>query len=271
MHEHAQAGNYPKVVVEALGDGLCRTVIRRAFGCRWEPHYVMLSTGMTQPRPLILLLEDDAASAEAMELVLRDWGADVVHGARCRRRLRRRWRARARDATMIITDFHLGPKANGVSRRAATAFVRAAARVFWCCRVAVGGDGKARGRRRPDTRSCANPRRRASIIAWLEQQLARAEFVLPGLQPRATTRAWSGDDAKTRFLTAISHDMRQPLHALLLYLGALDRRVHDAEARDVLGKADRAAQSLADMFEILIWLARTRSREDRPGYRLPSR
>jgi len=60
----------------------------------------------------------------------------------------------------------------------------------------------------------------------------------------------------SRFLTAIGHDMRQPLHALLLYLSALDRRVHDPDARDVLGKADRAAQSLAAMIESLIQLAR---------------
>lgn len=64
------------------------------------------------------------------------------------------------------------------------------------------------------------------------------------------------ESAQTRFLTAIGHDMRQPLHALLLYLTALDRRVHDSEARDVLGKADRAAQSLAGMIEGLIQLAR---------------
>lgn len=64
------------------------------------------------------------------------------------------------------------------------------------------------------------------------------------------------DSAKTRFLTAIGHDMRQPLHALLLYLSALDRRVHDPDARDVLSKADRAAQSLAGMIEGLIQLAR---------------
>jgi signal transduction histidine kinase len=64
------------------------------------------------------------------------------------------------------------------------------------------------------------------------------------------------ESAKTRFLTAIGHDMRQPLHALLLYLSALERRVHDAEARDVLNKADRAAQSLAGMIEGLIQLAR---------------
>lgn len=64
------------------------------------------------------------------------------------------------------------------------------------------------------------------------------------------------ESVKTRFLTAIGHDMRQPLHALLLYLSALERRVHDAEARDVLSKADRAAQSLAGMIEGLIQLAR---------------
>ncbi len=65
-----------------------------------------------------------------------------------------------------------------------------------------------------------------------------------------------GDSSKTRFLTAIGHDMRQPLHALLLYLSALDRRVKDEETREILGKADRAAQSLASMIEALIQLAR---------------
>ncbi|MBL8545035.1 MAG: HAMP domain-containing histidine kinase [Hyphomonadaceae bacterium] len=64
------------------------------------------------------------------------------------------------------------------------------------------------------------------------------------------------DNSKTRFLTAIGHDMRQPLHALLLYLSALDRRIKDDEAREILGKADRAAQSLASMIESLIDLAR---------------
>jgi signal transduction histidine kinase len=64
------------------------------------------------------------------------------------------------------------------------------------------------------------------------------------------------DSARARFLTAVSHDMRQPLQALLLYLNALDRRVKDDEARGILDKADRAAQSLAGMFDALVLLTR---------------
>jgi signal transduction histidine kinase len=64
------------------------------------------------------------------------------------------------------------------------------------------------------------------------------------------------DAARARFLKAISHDMRQPLQALLLYLGALDRRVDEGEARAVLSKADQAAQALVGMFDNLIALSR---------------
>jgi signal transduction histidine kinase len=64
------------------------------------------------------------------------------------------------------------------------------------------------------------------------------------------------DEARARFFRAISHDMRQPLQALLLYLGALERRVGEGEARTVLDKADRAAQSLVAMFDNLVALAR---------------
>lgn len=64
------------------------------------------------------------------------------------------------------------------------------------------------------------------------------------------------DTGRARFLTAIGHDMRQPLQALLLYQDALDRRVKDGEARDVLAKATRAARSLASMLDALVLLAR---------------
>lgn len=72
------------------------------------------------------------------------------------------------------------------------------------------------------------------------------------------------DALMQRLLTAIGHDMRQPLHALLLYLAALDRRVKDDDARAVLDKADRAAQSLAAMFDTLTTYARIETNKIAP-------
>ena len=72
----------------------------------------MICTPMSSKRPRILLLEDDCASAEAMQIVLRDWGADVVHGADVED-VSSAAGKRAAQADMIITDFHL-PVADGV-------------------------------------------------------------------------------------------------------------------------------------------------------------
>lgn len=72
----------------------------------------------------------------------------------------------------------------------------------------------------------------------------------------AHAKAAASDLAKTRFLAAASHDMRQPLHALSLYIGALQRRVDTGEARDILTKMERAALSMSGMFSTLLDLAR---------------
>ncbi|MEZ6024433.1 MAG: ATP-binding protein [Hyphomonadaceae bacterium] len=72
----------------------------------------------------------------------------------------------------------------------------------------------------------------------------------------ARARATASDLAKSRFLAAASHDMRQPLHALTLYLSALERRVETTEARDIIAKMERATQSMVGMFATLLDLAR---------------
>ena len=69
-------------------------------------------------------------------------------------------------------------------------------------------------------------------------------------------KAAASDLAKTRFLATASHDMRQPLHAITLYLSALDRRTENQEARDILKKMERAAESMVSMFATLLDLAR---------------
>ncbi|WP_135211428.1 hybrid sensor histidine kinase/response regulator [Vitreimonas flagellata] len=75
----------------------------------------------------------------------------------------------------------------------------------------------------------------------------------------ARAAAAEADAAKTRFLAVASHDMRQPLHALTLYLTALERRVETTEARDILTKMERATQSMVGMFGTLLDLARVQS------------
>lgn len=75
----------------------------------------------------------------------------------------------------------------------------------------------------------------------------------------ARAKAAASDLSKTRFLAVASHDMRQPLHALMLYVSALQKRVETAEARDILSKMDRATRSMAGMFSTLLDLARIQS------------
>ncbi len=75
----------------------------------------------------------------------------------------------------------------------------------------------------------------------------------------ARIRAEEADAAKTRFLALASHDMRQPLHALTLYLAALRRRVDGDQAKQIVSNMEMAAQSLTRMFSGLLDLARIES------------
>jgi DNA-binding response OmpR family regulator len=64
---------------------------------------------------LILLIEDDAAAAEALLLILRDWGAEVIvshDGASFPTSARERMS----EVRWIITDLHLGDGEDGITR-----------------------------------------------------------------------------------------------------------------------------------------------------------
>lgn len=64
----------------------------------------------------------------------------------------------------------------------------------------------------------------------------------------------------TRFLAVASHDLRQPMHALNLYLEALTNFEVDAAGRPVLDSARHCAQILDDMFAALLDLSRLDAR-----------
>lgn len=115
---------------------------------------------------LILLIEDDAAAAEALLLILRDWGADVVHGADVDAVIADLG-PRVADIAFIITDFHLGHGQDGVSlvKRLRETAPRARVLVL---------SGSFTGRATADAVEAGfdvmqKPARAKAIIAWLER------------------------------------------------------------------------------------------------------
>lgn len=106
-----------------------------------------------------------------------------------------------------------------------------------------------------------------SALALLALRRERQQWQLATeAAEEASARAHASDLAKTRFLAVASHDMRQPLHALTLYLSALERRVEGAEARDIIVKMDRATQSMVGMFSTLLDLARIQAGVVKPEF-----
>jgi signal transduction histidine kinase/ActR/RegA family two-component response regulator len=64
--------------------------------------------------------------------------------------------------------------------------------------------------------------------------------------------ALAADKAKSRFLATASHDLRQPLHAVNLFVSALRRRVSDPEAAKLVAGIASAAESMQMMFNSLL-------------------
>jgi signal transduction histidine kinase/CheY-like chemotaxis protein len=73
--------------------------------------------------------------------------------------------------------------------------------------------------------------------------------------------------AKSRFITAASHDLRQPMHALSIQLESLDIPGIPASARDPLTRIRNSVGNLNQMFESLLDI----SRLDTAGYRAGER
>jgi signal transduction histidine kinase/CheY-like chemotaxis protein len=72
----------------------------------------------------------------------------------------------------------------------------------------------------------------------------------------ARAAAEAANRAKSQLLAAASHDLRQPLHALGLYVAALTARARDAEWRPLVMHVESAANALEIQFAQLIDLSR---------------
>ena len=98
------------------------------------------------------------------------------------------------------------------------------------------------------TRSLAIRYENVDLIAELKDKTRSA------LDARAA--AESANRAKSQLLAAASHDLRQPLHALGLYVSALSARARDAEWRPLVAHVESAANALEIQFAQLSDLSR---------------
>ncbi len=61
---------------------------------------------------------------------------------------------------------------------------------------------------------------------------------------------------KTRFLAAASHDLRQPIHAIGLFVGALKEEIRDGRGRYLVDRLERSMAGLDELFNRLLDISR---------------
>lgn len=88
----------------------------------------------------------------------------------------------------------------------------------------------------------------ARLARRLEQEVASTRT--------AQEEAEAANAAKSTFLAAASHDLRQPIHALGLFLALLDRSTLDAQQRETLNLARSALTASFEMLDALLDFSR---------------
>jgi len=135
--------------------------------CPTREQSVFLGAAMaTSSKPLVLLIEDDAASAEALSLILRDWGADVAHTDHAEG-LRDALAGRDAVVRYIIADFNLGAGPDGVSLAQNAAAAAPSSRVLVLSGCFNGSASAAA--ERAGFEMMHKPARADAILAWLER------------------------------------------------------------------------------------------------------
>lgn len=68
----------------------------------------------------------------------------------------------------------------------------------------------------------------------------------------ARKMAEQANAAKTRFLAAASHDLRQPIHALGLFFAELSERVHNADTAELISQINDSISAISSMLNALL-------------------
>lgn len=86
----------------------------------------------------------------------------------------------------------------------------------------------------------------------LERRVALATAELRAKKEEAETATL----AKSRFLAAASHDLRQPIHALGMFVARLAQLPHDRETRHLIANLEASVRAMQDLLDALLDISR---------------
>lgn len=101
--------------------------------------------------------------------------------------------------------------------------------------------------------------RMATRLAWGRDELEQRVASVTDALRLKKEEAESATLAKSRFLSAASHDLRQPIHALGLFIARLGQLSMDAQARKLVGNLEDSVQAMQDLLDGLLDLSRLES------------
>jgi signal transduction histidine kinase/ActR/RegA family two-component response regulator len=87
-----------------------------------------------------------------------------------------------------------------------------------------------------------------SMAARLQESYASLE----GKVEERTRQLGAANQAKSRFIAAASHDLRQPLHALGLFVAQLHGKLRAAERSQIIGRIEEALAAMNQLFSALL-------------------
>ena len=103
-------------------------------------------------------------------------------------------------------------------------------------------------------------RKMAERLGDVHEELARQVDLATQALRQKKDEAELATLAKSRFLAAASHDLRQPIHALGMFVARLAQLSHDAPTRELIGHLEASVRALQNLLDGLLDISRLESK-----------
>lgn len=105
-----------------------------------------------------------------------------------------------------------------------------------------------------------NLMRMSGRLAFVQQDLEKQVAEVTRALRDKKEVAERATQAKSRFLAAASHDLRQPIHALGMFVARLAQLSHDAPTRHLIGNLEASVRALQNLLDGLLDISRLESK-----------